>query len=233
MVRSAADLRLVVFDCDGTLVDSQRMIVSAMNLARAKIGLEALERTHILSIVGLSLPEAMRALDPGAGDKLVAALVEAYRAAFTEVRQTPGLAEPMYNGMADLVRTLAARNDILLGIATGKSRRGVARVLEHHGLADHFVTIHTADTHPSKPHPDMLLSALRATGIAEDRAVMIGDTTFDVDMAHAARVASVGVAWGYHTEEALRAAGPTALVQSPGELASWLAGALALEEFHP
>jgi phosphoglycolate phosphatase len=102
---------------------------------------------------------------------------------------------------------LANRDDVVLGIATGKSQRGVAAVLEREGLTSHFVTIQTADTHPSKPHPSMILKAMAETGADPVDTLMIGDTTYDMIMARDAQVTAQGVAWGYHEESVLRGAG--------------------------
>src|SRR5690606_11825217 len=110
-----------------------------------------------------------------------------------------------------LIETLAGRGDIVLGVATGKSRRGVAALFEREGLSDLFMTIQTADDHPSKPHPSMILKAMAETGCAPAETVMVRDTTFDIEMALSAGVGAVGVDWGYHPGEALIAAGAHAV----------------------
>jgi phosphoglycolate phosphatase len=205
-------LQLVIFDVDGTLVDSQNMIVAAQREAFAACGLEPPSRARSLSIVGLSLAEAFTALVGADGP--IEALAEAYKAAFGRLRADPACEEPLFPGAEALIARLAARSDIMLGIATGKSRRGVAHILETHGWTDVFATVQTADDAPSKPDPTMLRQALADTGIQADSAVMIGDTSFDMGMAKAARLHAVGVSWGYHPVAALREAGADTIIDS-------------------
>jgi phosphoglycolate phosphatase len=202
----------VIFDVDGTLVDSQNMIVAAQREAFAACGLEPPSRARSLSIVGLSLAEAFTALVGADGP--IEALAEAYKAAFGRLRADPACEEPLFPGAEALIARLAARSDIMLGIATGKSRRGVAHILETHGWTDVFATVQTADDAPSKPDPTMLRQALADTGIQADSAVMIGDTSFDMGMAKAARLHAVGVSWGYHPVAALREAGADTIIDS-------------------
>ncbi|SVC85217.1 uncharacterized protein METZ01_LOCUS338071, partial [marine metagenome] len=125
---------------------------------------------------------------------------------FLELRGSPDLHEPLF---ADVVETLTLleKTGYILGIATGKSRRGLSAILETHGLAKHFVTLQTADDAPSKPHPGMLERAMAETGMAKDETVLIGDTVFDMEMALNAGVGAFGVAWGYHDTAELKAAG--------------------------
>jgi phosphoglycolate phosphatase len=205
-------LQLVIFDVDGTLVDSQNMIVAAQREAFAACGLEPPSRARSLSIVGLSLPEAFTALVGADGP--INELAEAYKAAFGRLRADPACEEPLFPGAADLVSRLAARSDIVLGIATGKSRRGVAHIVDVHGWTGVFATIQTADDAPSKPSPTMLRQALAETGIEAEAAVMLGDTTFDMGMAKAAGLHAVGVSWGYHPVAALREAGADTIIDT-------------------
>lgn len=191
-------MKLVIFDCDGTLVDSQHMIVAAMDRALAEEGFEPLPRDRILSIVGLSLSVAISRLLPSAPSARIEAVADAYKAAFGELRRNPDHHEPLFPGIANVIETLAARDDILLGIATGKSRRGVDALFDRFGFHPHFVTIQTADNNPSKPSPAMVNQALREASVARSATVMIGDTTFDMAMARTAEVGAIGVAWGYH-----------------------------------
>lgn len=212
-------MRLIIFDCDGTLVDSQHIIVAAMTRAFHANGLELPMRDAILSIVGLSLPVAVAQLMPeGAEQSAIERACEAYREAFFELRQDPCHQEPMFPGALEVIGELAARPDVLLGVATGKSRRGVATLFERFGIASHFVTIQTADTHPSKPHPSMILKAIAEVGGRAEETVMIGDTTFDIEMARAAGVGAIGVGWGYHPVVALEAAGAHVIVERCQEL---------------
>ena len=203
----SAPLRLVLFDVDGTLVDSQGNIVSAMNACFEALSLPAPDRDATLSIVGLSLPQAMARLAPEHSAQVQAGLVEGYKQAYHAQRLAQGVTgSPLYPGARAVIEALHATPEILLGVATGKSQRGLDALLEGHGLQHYFVTRQVADHHPSKPHPSMIETALAETGVAPADAVMIGDTSYDMDMAAAAGIASVGVSWGYHDYTALHRA---------------------------
>lgn len=208
--------RLVIFDVDGTLVDSQAHILGAMTRAFVAQGLAPLPRETVLSIVGLSLPQAVASLLPAAGADLCAAVVESYKESFALLRAQE--ASPLYPGAREALLALRARDDVLLGIATGKSRRGLDHVIEAHGLQGWFLTRQVADDHPSKPHPSMLFTAMRETGVSPDTAVMIGDTVFDIEMARAAGVRRLGVGWGYHPGVALERAGAERVIAGFGDL---------------
>ncbi|WP_428030535.1 HAD-IA family hydrolase [Ancylobacter sp.] len=211
-------MKLILFDCDGTLVDSQHVIVAAMGRAFARAALPMPPREAVLGIVGLSLVEAMQQLGEGAPGFPAERLADLYREAFRELRTEPDFHEPMYPGMRPLIDTLSARDDVLLGIATGKSQRGVAAVLGHHGLQGRFATIQTADDAPSKPHPAMVLQAMAATGAEPMDTVLIGDTSFDMVMARAAGARAIGVTWGYHARDLLQQSGAERLVSDADDL---------------
>ena len=210
-------MRLAVFDCDGTLVDGQADVCAAMDAAFDAAGLSPPDRHQTRRMVGLSLPEAMRKLlpagDPALHDSLAAHYRDAYRA-----RRTAGvLDEPLFEGIAALLERLTGAG-WLLGVATGKSDRGLAHCLATHGIAGHFVTLQTADRHPSKPHPAMLQAAMAAVGAMPGDTAMIGDTTYDIAMAHAAGVRAIGVSWGYHPPAELTAAGAVAVADDAAAL---------------
>ncbi|MEM9012577.1 MAG: HAD-IA family hydrolase [Pseudomonadota bacterium] len=214
-------MRLVIFDMDGTIVDSQHVIVSAMSAGFAAAGLAPPSHATILGIVGLSLHEAVAALAPGEDAAGHARIAAGYREAMAAARGKTDGAEAtarLYPGARDVLVSLAGRPDHLLGIATGKARRGLEHTLEAHGLGSFFVTTQTSDNHPSKPHPAMVEAALRETGLPAAAAVMIGDTEFDIAMGRAAGVATLGVTWGYHPADRLRAAGADLLIDDFAEL---------------
>jgi phosphoglycolate phosphatase len=199
-----SDLRLVIFDVDGTLVDSQAEIVAAMTLAFASENVALPERATVLSIVGLSLAEAFATLCPDAAPDQRARMVEAYKGAFMSLRADNMEMGPLFPGARVAIDALQAQDDTLLAVATGKSRRGLDKVLERHGLTGVFHSEQVADHHPSKPNPSMILTALNETGVMPQRAVMLGDTTFDMDMARAAGIKKIGVTWGYHAADLLQ-----------------------------
>lgn len=216
-------IRLVVFDCDGTLVDSQAAICRSMAVAFATAGLPEPGRSAIRRIVGLSLPQALLELAPAAPEAQRRHALEAYKADFRAQRSEGTLEQPLYPGMAALLRRLHDAG-FALGVATGMSDRGLAACLTRHGLRELFTTLQTADRHPSKPHPAMLEAALFEAAAAPGEAVLIGDTVFDIGMAHSAGVRAIGVAWGYHEPEELLAAGATGVAQSAEQLEELILG---------
>lgn len=201
-------LRLVVFDVDGTLVDSQGDIVAAMTYAFDQAGAPLPLRAEILGIVGLSLDQAMLRLAPALDQAVRERMVEAYKDAYMTLRAKVGAAvsSPLYPNVLKTLEMLDSTPDVILGVATGKSKRGLDKLLEAHNLGRFFVTQQVADFHPSKPHPSMVLTAMSEVGVDAVDTVMIGDTSFDMEMAAAAGAFSLGVTWGYHPRESLGAA---------------------------
>ena len=221
---TSAPVRLAVFDCDGTLVDGQADVCWAMERAFTRAGLTPPDNHDVRRIVGLSLPAAVRTLAPSLSDSESRAVAEFYRSSFRARREEGLLDEPLYDGIAELLRRMHA-GGWRLAVATGKSDRGLAACLADHGIADLFVSLQTADRHPSKPHPAMLEAALFDAGALPGEAVMIGDTSFDMIMARSIGVAAIGVGWGYHDTAELLGSGAGRVVQDAAELAA------ALEEF--
>lgn len=204
--------RLAVFDCDGTLVDSQANILRAMEACFERHRLDPPCQLATRRIVGLSLVEAMQALLPEADAALHLSLADDYKTAFQRLRaESALLEEPLYPGVVEILDELDARG-WLLGVATGKSDRGLNLCLTHHGIADRFVTLQTADRHPSKPHPAMLEAAMAEAGASPATTLMIGDTRFDMAMGVAAGARAIGVDWGYHEPDELHAAGAVAVI---------------------
>lgn len=210
--------RLAVFDCDGTLVDSQVNIIRAVNESFQRVGISAPDDHAIRHVVGLSLFETMATLLPDGDAALHTALADEYRGAYHRLRAAGTLVvEPLYPGVREALVALGTAG-WALGVATGKSDRGLALILEHHDIAHHFVTLQTADRHPSKPHPAMLELAMREAGVGPAATVMIGDTAYDMAMAIAAGARAIGVDWGYHDVATLRAAGAETVIGTATEL---------------
>lgn len=212
---NSLETRLIVFDMDGTLIDSQHVIVAAMTRAFTDGGHAVPAREEILSIVGLSLHEAIVTLAPHLPETETRSLVTRYADTFVAQRAAGGAEAfaPLYPGALDALQRLSAAPSTLLGVATGKARRGLLHTFETHAIGDYFVTTQTADAHPSKPHPSMLHQSLADTGCLADRAVMVGDTEFDIAMGQAAGFATIGVAWGYHPRARLEAAGADLVIE--------------------
>jgi len=209
-------MKLVIWDIDGTLVDSHAMIMESMAAGMAAAGLPELPHRTVSSIVGLSLPLAVETLLPDHDGATHATVAEGYRLHYSAARARAE--SPLFPGARDCLDRLAARDDLLMAVATGKSRRGLDALLAAHDLGRYFVATHCADGHPSKPAPGMILSCLDDSGAEATRAVMIGDTSFDMNMAANAGIAAIGVAWGHHPAEDLTAAGAQAVARDFTEL---------------
>ncbi len=200
-------LRLVVWDLDGTIIDSRKIIQTAMVDAFNAMGFEPPEYERTRHIVGLSLHDGCQMLAPeGAGERDVTALVEAYRNAFIRYRQQPGFVEHLYEGAVELLETLANQN-CLQAVATGKSHKGIESIFQMHDLARYFDTVWCADDGPGKPHPFMVEQAMKTLGCETDQTVMVGDAIHDIHMGRAAKVITHGVTWGFGERSELEAAG--------------------------
>jgi phosphoglycolate phosphatase len=216
-IKSKKMNRLALFDCDGTLVDSQANIILCMDDAFARAGLLPPDRHATRRVVGLSLLPAVQRLIPDAERALQEQVAEDYKTAFQRLRGQGLVEEPLFDGIADVLDALLASGWVL-GVATGKSDRGLALCLDHHGLRDRFVTLQTADRHPSKPHPSMVHEAIAEAGASPETTVMIGDTTFDIAMGVAAGARALGVDWGYHESHELLDAGAYHVASHPRDL---------------
>ncbi len=215
--------RLIVFDFDGTLVDSLQFIVTAFSRAFEDQGFPAPATEAIRRIVGLRLEAAAARLLPDPQDTETAERIAgSYRVAFQDMRARNLIDEPLYPGVRETL-ALLNRPEVCLGIATGKSRHGLVSSLERHGLSEIFVTLQTADDGPGKPHPEILHRAMSEVGAGPDETVVIGDTSYDMEMAVNARVRALGVGWGYHDAEELRASGAVHVVESFPDLPARLA----------
>ena len=209
--------RLAIFDCDGTLIDSQANTCRAMAAAFVTVGLTPPGDARVRLTVGLSLAEAVASLLPEEDAVLHHRLVAEYRTCFQDMRMRGEVDEPLFPGVRDVLTTLDATGWVM-GVATGKSRRGLDHALERHGLTGFFATLQTADTHPSKPHPSMVAAGMADVGAAPAATTVIGDTSFDMAMASAAGARGIGVGWGYHPVAELYRAGAAAVAARPADL---------------
>ncbi len=213
----SAPHRLVVFDLDGTLVDSQANIARAVVDSAQLLGLDAPPAAEVSRVIGLSLGEALARLFPHIDAETHRRLDHEYRECFVRYRTMPDYKEPLFDGTHEILEALD-KAGYLLGIATGKAMRGVNYLLSTQGWHGRFVTIQTPDIAPGKPHPGMVLQAMAETGVEPQNTVMIGDTSFDIEMARAAGVGAVGVSWGNHSVSELRAAGAHRVIDRLSDL---------------
>jgi phosphoglycolate phosphatase len=210
-------LRFAVFDIDGTLVDSRAIITACMDKAFIGAGLPppGFERTR--RVIGLSLGPGLAYLAPEADEALRNRILESYRTAFFDMRQDPAFHSPAYDGADSLLRSLLADNWVL-GIATGKSRRGLDAMLDQHAWGDLFQAHFCADDGPGKPHPHMVLENMRVVGARPEQTLVIGDSEHDMAMAVAAGTTAIGVSWGFGTTEEMLAAGAVRVTHQMSEL---------------
>ena len=209
--------KLAVFDCDGTLVDSGSTIYRALAEAFLALDLQLPPAADCRRVIGLSLTEAMAALLPEAEEREHLQLAETYKLCFHRARQEGRVEEPLFEGILELLEVLEA-DGWELAVATGKSDRGLRHCLESHGLHARFVSLQTADRHPSKPHPAMVLQAMADAGADPRDTIVVGDTSFDMAMGVAAGATSIGAGWGYHEEQELLDAGARAVAMNPAEV---------------
>ncbi|WP_421786275.1 HAD-IA family hydrolase [Hyphobacterium sp.] len=202
-----SELKLALFDLDGTLVDSRQLIAVSMDEAFRKNGLDGCTYEQVRQIVGIELFEAIpMLLPPDYPPDGAVKIGNDFREIFVRNRADGTHTEGLYPGARELLEQLD-REGWLLGVATGKPRRGLDHVLAAHGMTDLFVTLNTSCTGPGKPNPRMVLDAMHETGTELHRTIMIGDSSHDIQMALNARVRAAGVAWGFHTAAELSGAG--------------------------
>ena len=211
--------RLAIFDCDGTLVDSGATIYAALSETLRQNGIDVPPPNVCRRVIGLSLVEAMAGLVPDATEAGHVSLAEDYKRNFMTLRKAGRVEEPLYDGVLELLDRLE-QEGWLLAVATGKSDRGLKHCLEQHEIHARFVSLQTADRHPSKPHPSMVLHAIADAGAAPETTFVVGDTSFDMAMAAAAGAAPIGAGWGYHEHEELIEAGAIAVADQPLDVLS-------------
>ncbi len=211
---------LIVFDWDGTLMDSEATIVNCLQLAAKDLGVAEPEARRARDVIGLGLHQAVASLFPEASEAMVDALAQQYRKHFLREDREPS---PLFPGAPELLQELASR-DYFLAVATGKSRRGLDMELRHTGLGNFFHATRCADEAFSKPHPQILLDVLDRLGVDSQRALVIGDTEYDMQMAANAGSDAIGVSFGVHSPERLREQGALTVVEALQQVPEWLAG---------
>jgi phosphoglycolate phosphatase len=209
--------KLAIFDCDGTLVDSGGPIYAALKTSLEQNGFAAPPSSVTRRVIGLSLVEAMAALLPEASPEQHARLANDYKQAFIALRATGNVEEPLFDGILDLLDDLEA-DGWMLAVATGKSDRGLRHCLNGHGLHARFISLQTADRHPSKPHRSMVDQAIADAGADPESTFVIGDTSFDMAMAVNGGATGIGAGWGYHEAAELIEAGAAAVADRPADV---------------
>ncbi|MCD2176962.1 HAD-IA family hydrolase [Rhizobium sp. C1] len=221
-------MKLVLFDCDGTLVDSAHLIHEVMVRTFRHFELDEPEAAATHSIIGLTLDSAiarMRGLD--VVDAQATAMMAHYKSIFAATRLEAGFQEPLFPGIAGVMAELSRQDDLILGAVTGKSRRGLSMVCETHGWTETFFVTRTADDCPSKPHPAMVLECCDTTGISPTDTIVIGDSIYDMEMARAAGAHALGVSWGYGAIDDLRRAGADRIAEAATDIP------LLIRQFRP
>ena len=206
--------RLAIFDCDGTLVDNEGTILAAVEETFAIHGLTVPPPKVRRGVIGLGLFEAMARLAPDQDEDVQRQLTETYKSCFFRARQEGRVEEPLFDGVLDLIDDLE-RDGWVLAVATGKSDRGLKHCLDGHGIHARFVSLQTADRHPSKPHPSMVEQALADAGASPRTCFVVGDTAYDMSMARAAGAGALGAGWGYHDDAELLAGGAQLIAEAP------------------
>lgn len=218
-------MKLVLFDCDGTLVDSVGLIHEVMARTFVHFGYPRPEVSLTKSIIGLTLDIAVARMQGKTHvDDEATAMTAHYKAIFAKTRAEAGFQEPVFDGIMAMIAKLSEREELLMGAVTGKSRRGLNLIMDTHGFRKHFIVSRTADDCPSKPHPAMVSECCNETGMVPADTIVIGDAIYDMQMAKAAGAKAIGVAWGYASVDALRAAGADAIVNHPSEIPGHIPG---------
>ena len=215
--------KLAVFDCDGTLGRQRREHSCRSVGSFGEHGITVPSPDVSKRVIGLSLVEAIAALTPDEDRERHVVLAESYKQHFQRARAEGRVEEPLFDGIPELLDALEA-DGWLLAVATGKSDRGLGLCLDCHGLSKRFISLQTADRHPSKPHPSMVQQAMADAGAAPETTIVIGDTAFDMGMAVAAGATGIGAGWGYHEAHEMLEAGAIAVADNPLDVLALLPG---------
>lgn len=211
-------MKLIIFDVDGTIIDSLGIIHGAMWRAFERNDLDKPTRLQTKSIIGLTLNKAIATLMGCEVNDHVEKVTDDYRSIYAQLQQDESMQSVLYDGIEDVIRQLDGREDVLLALATGKSRKGMLHMVADHGFEDVFAVMRSADDCPSKPSPVMIDECCEVAGVPAECSVMIGDSGFDMAMAKAAGAKAIGVAWGYQEVKQLKATGGMAIAQIPSDL---------------
>jgi len=211
-----AKIKFIVFDWDGTLMDSEAQIVSCLHAAIADLGLEPMDDDTVKNVIGLGLREAIDTLVPGRNDQFHQTFVEFYRTHWFQSGKSA-----LFEGAREVL-DIIRQQDMLLGIATGKARRGLKRVLDETGLEPLFHATRCADEAHSKPHPQMLLDMMQELGVGPEETIMVGDTEYDMEMATNAGTGKVAVRSGVHSAERLQQHAPLVCLDRVADMPGWM-----------
>lgn len=210
--------QLIIFDWDGTLMDSAQKIANCIKASARDVGVDEPSDEKAKSIIGLGLVEAMKILFPSGTESQVRQIVEAYKYHFVKGDCTE---QGLFDGVEQGLQALEDAGAVL-AVATGKSRAGLDRIFAETGLKKHFITSRCADETRSKPHPQMLNEILDFSAIDADKTIMVGDTTYDMDMAVNANIHGLGAAYGVHAESMLLKSKAVSVQHSFNQLLTWL-----------
>jgi len=208
-------MRLVIFDADGTLINSQAIILEGLNLSLREFGYQPPSDQAMLATIGLTLDVLFAKLLDRPVDDEIRAMVLYYKRCAVDLLKVPELQSQLFEGIDEMLEILASQPETFLAIATGKSRRGLTRMIEAFGYEDKFIALRTSDDCPSKPHPAMILECCEIAGCDSSQTVMIGDSNYDMQMAVQAGTKALGVSWGYQPAERLLQSGADAIVDQP------------------
>ena len=206
-------VKLVLFDFDGTLLDSQNALISGLTQTAQHFDIPLPDRQTLLSGVGLPPLESIKYVFPDITDTQAQDFRDHFLDIFITNKEKNGVS-PLYEGVMETLEILAQKDHVLVGVVTSMMRHGLDVCLKHHDIAKYFMTLQTPDTGFTKPNPEPILHAMKEAGVEAENTVMIGDTEFDIQTGHNAGTHSIGVTWGYHSQERLKKANAGTIVNT-------------------